>query len=80
MSADSSARDLVDTVMTEGNYERVERQQLLAALERVGALDRARSRADEYAEAARHAIGNLPASEYSQALESIPTYVLDRDR
>lgn len=80
MAADSSASGLVDTVMADGNYEQVERQRLLAALERVGALDRARSRADEYSEAARRAIGNLPASEYSRALESIPTYVLDRDR
>jgi octaprenyl-diphosphate synthase len=80
MAADSSARALVDTVMTDGNYKQVERPRLLAALERVGALERARSCADEYAEAAGRAIGNLPASEYSQALESIPTYVLDRDR
>jgi octaprenyl-diphosphate synthase len=80
MAADSSARDLLDTVMIDGNYEQVQRQQLLAALERVGALDRARARADEYAEAARRALGNLPPSEYSQALEAIPTYVLARDR
>jgi geranylgeranyl pyrophosphate synthase len=66
--------------MTDGNYERVERPRLLVALERIGALERARNRADEYAEAAGRAIGNLPASEYSLALESIPTYVLDRDR
>jgi octaprenyl-diphosphate synthase len=80
MVSDSAARDLVDTVMTDGNYQQVARQRLLEALERVGALDRARARADEYAEAARLAIGNLPPSEYSQALEAIPTYVLDRDR
>jgi octaprenyl-diphosphate synthase len=80
MAADSSARALVDTVMTDGNYKQVERPRLLAALERAGALERARSCADEYAEAAGRAIGNLPASEYSQALESIPTFVLDRDR
>ncbi|HBB90138.1 MAG TPA: polyprenyl synthetase family protein [Blastocatellia bacterium] len=80
MAADSSARDLVEAVMVDGSYESVERSRLLAALERVGALERARSRADEYAEAAGRAIENLPASEYSQALQSIPTYVLDRDR
>lgn len=80
MASDSSMRELVDMVMTDGNYERVTRQQLLEALERVGALDRARARADEYAEAACLAIGNLPTSEHSQALEAIPTYVLDRDR
>jgi octaprenyl-diphosphate synthase len=80
MAADSSVRDLDETVMTDGNYERVERPRILAALDRVGALERARSRADEYAEAAGRAIGSLPASDYSQALQAIPTYVLDRDR
>jgi octaprenyl-diphosphate synthase len=80
MASDAAARNLVDTVLNNGNYEQVARPQLLEALECVGALDRARERADEYAEAARLAIGNLPASEYSQALEAIPTYVLDRDR
>src|SRR6266849_2478056 len=72
-----AARDLVDTVMTQGNYGQVARQRLLGALKREGALERARARADEYAEAARPAIGNLPSSEYSQALDAIPTYVLD---
>ena len=66
--------------MTDGNYERIARRQLLEALERVDALGRARARADEYAEAARLAIETLPPSEYSQSLEAIPTYVLDRDR
>ncbi|HEX3281637.1 MAG TPA: polyprenyl synthetase family protein, partial [Pyrinomonadaceae bacterium] len=80
LAADSAGRDLVETVMTDGNYDRVERRQLLAAMDRVGALERARSRADEYAEAAGRAIANLPVSDYSQALQSIPTYVLDRDR
>ncbi|MGI8835074.1 MAG: polyprenyl synthetase family protein [Pyrinomonadaceae bacterium] len=80
MANDSSARDLINLVMTDGDYARVPRQQLLEALERLGALDCARARADEYAEAACLAIGNLPTSEYSQALEAIPTYVLDRDR
>ncbi|MFN2498882.1 MAG: hypothetical protein ABR557_07355, partial [Pyrinomonadaceae bacterium] len=77
---DSSAGHLINLVMTDGDYARVPRQQLLEALERLGALNRARARADEYAEAACLAIGNLPTSEYSQALEAIPTYVLDRDR
>ncbi len=80
MAGDSSARELVETVMADGNYERIARQQLLDALKRVGALDRARTRADEYAEAARMAIGNLSPSEYSRSLEAIPTYVIERDR
>ncbi len=80
MAAEPSFADLIDTIMTDGNYARVPREQLLESLQRFDALGRARARADEYAEAACLAIGNLPTSEYSQALEAIPTYVLDRDR
>ena len=80
MANDPSARDLLDIVMTDGSYARVPREQLLESLQRVDALDRARVRADEYAEAACLAIGSLPTSDYSQALEAIPTYVIDRDR
>ena len=80
MANDPSARDLIDIVMTDGSYARVPREQLLESLQRVDALDRARARADEYAEAACLAIGSLATSDYSQALEAIPTYVLDRDR
>lgn len=80
MANDPSIRDLVDIVMTDGSYARVPREQLLESLQRFDALDRARVRADEYAEAACLAIGSLPTSDYSQALEAIPTYVLDRDR
>ncbi|HKP46047.1 MAG TPA: polyprenyl synthetase family protein [Pyrinomonadaceae bacterium] len=80
MAGDAGARDMVQTVMTDGNYQRVSRGALMDALKRAGALDQARERADEYAEAAKLSIGNLPPSDYCQSLESIPTYVLDRDR
>src|SRR4029079_15719726 len=80
MNSDPSTRDLIDTVMADGSYARVPREQLLESLQRFDALERARARADEYAEAACLAIGSLPTSDYSQPLEAIPTYVLDRDR
>ena len=59
---------------------RVSRRELMGKLERVGAVERARAKADEYAVAAASALDNLPPSEYCESLRSIPTYVLDRDR
>lgn len=80
MSRDSSATDLVQRVLEEGRYESVTRAQLWEAVDRVGSIDRARERADEYASAARAALDGLADSKYADSLRSIPTYVLDRDR
>jgi octaprenyl-diphosphate synthase len=75
-----SARELLQTVMTERSYRTVPRRELLAALERVGAIDWARARGDEFAAAARAALNALPDSEFCGSLRAIPTYVLDRER
>ncbi len=70
----------IQTVISEKNYESVTRRELLEAVDRVGANEQARVRADEYAEAARASLDILSDSEYSDSLRAIPTYVLDRDR
>jgi octaprenyl-diphosphate synthase len=80
LESDSSGRDMVETVIRDGNYEKVSRGDLLAAVDRVGGLEQARARADGYAEAARAALEDLPDSEYCDALRAIPTYVLNRER
>lgn len=80
LEQDSSLREDVQTVMREGNYERVNRKMLLDAVETSGALERARERAWEYADAARRSLSILPDSEYTDALLSIPTYIIERDR
>jgi octaprenyl-diphosphate synthase len=77
---DDAAREMIRVVLNDGSYSTVARGDLLDAVERVGALERARSRADEYAEKARAALDNLPESEYCDSLRAIPSYVLDRDR
>ena len=43
-------------------------------------LEKARARADEYAEEARATLDGLPDSEYCDSLRALPTYILDRDR
>ena len=80
LASDGSASGKVQTVISEKSYDSVTRRDLLEAVDRVGASERARVRADEYAETARTALDILPDSEYSESLRAIPTYVLDRDR
>jgi octaprenyl-diphosphate synthase len=80
LESDESARSAVQTVMREGSYRKAARESLLARVERTGALERARERASQYAEAARDALSALPASNYADALHSIPSYIIERDR
>lgn len=80
VEGDSSGREMVETVIRERNYSTVSRSDLLGAVERVGGLEQARARADGFAEAARASLNVLPDSEYCEALRSIPTYVLERER
>ena len=80
IAAEPAAREMVQTVMSEASYASITRTELHQAVARVDAVERARVKADEYASAAQAALEKLPASEFRDALASIPTYVLDRDR
>lgn len=75
-----NAREMVQTVLREGKYSSVKPQDLLDAIERSGALERARAKANEYAESACTALDILPDSDYSESLRALPTYILTRDR
>ncbi len=76
---DGAALGMVQTVIAEGGYDTIPRAKLIAAVETSGTLDRARGRADEYAEAARDCLNDLPDSPYCDSLRAIPTYVLERE-
>lgn len=78
--AEPNTLEMIQTVIREGRYATVSQQEIREALGRTGALDRARTRADEYAENARTALENLPDSDYCDSLRSLPTYILNRDR
>ena len=80
IASEGTASEMVQTVMTAASYHTIPRRELLEAVERVGAIDRARARGDEYAAIARTALDDLPDSEFCESLRAIPTYVLDRDR
>jgi len=78
--AEPKALEMLQTVLREGKYSAVTQQELRDALDSTGALDRARARADEYAENACAALENLPDSDYCDSLRSLPSYILNRDR
>lgn len=78
--AEPQTREMIRSVLHEGTYSTVRQQDLLEAITRTGALDRARRRANEFAEDARSALDQLPESDYSDSLRALPTYILDRDR
>lgn len=80
IAGEGSAREMVQTVMSDGGYETVARDELHQAVVRSGAIERARARGDEYAAAARTSLDDLGDSEFCESLKAIPTYVLDRDR
>jgi octaprenyl-diphosphate synthase len=79
IQSDFSTRKEVETVLRDGNYDMVPRANLLSALEQSGCLERARLRADKFAENARNALASFPDSDYCEALRSIPSYVIQRD-
>ena len=80
MEAEPEMAESVRNVLRKGDYSEVPRGEILAAISRTGALDRARAVADDFAESARSALDCLPQSPYSESLRALPTYVLDRDR
>jgi geranylgeranyl pyrophosphate synthase len=77
---DPSALETIRRILADGNYETTSQADLVDALKRTNALERARALADEYAENARAALDNLPDSDYCDSLRALPSYVLNRDR
>jgi octaprenyl-diphosphate synthase len=80
LKSDPSMRENVQTVMRDGHYRNVQRETLLKAVEETGALSSARESAYKYADNARDALYPLPDSIYCDALRSIPTFIVERDR
>ena len=78
--AEPDTREMIQTVLREGKYSSIRQQDLLEAIRSSRALERARTRANEFAEDARAALDALADSDYSESLRALPTYILDRDR
>src|SRR5712675_2531018 len=62
--ADSEERKLVETVLTDGNYDQVPFSKILQMLNRHRGIERAQQRAQAFTEKARAIIGEFPASPY----------------
>jgi octaprenyl-diphosphate synthase len=80
LKKDPARRAAVQAVMREGSYKEMPRALLQRAAEQTGALALARSRAREFADASRDALERLPPSKYRDALRSLPTFILEREK
>ena len=78
--AEPQTLEIIQTVLRQARYDGVRPEDLREAMVRTGALEKARARADEYAEQARTALDALPDSDYCDSLRTLPTYILNRDR
>jgi octaprenyl-diphosphate synthase len=73
-------REQIETVMRDGDYQRVPHFEVQSILRRHGALETVRSRALEYTDIAAERLAPLPESPYKRALTSILDLVVERDR
>ena len=78
-AADPEERKLVETVLTDGNYDQVPFSKILKVLHRHRGIERAQERAQAFTEKAREIISEFPDSPYQRALWAVTDLVTDRD-
>jgi octaprenyl-diphosphate synthase len=76
---DPDHRRMVETVMREGGFETVKREDVLRLLDEHGTLERARRAAQHYAQEAIESLDVFPHSVYRQALMSVPRFIVERE-
>ena len=72
-------RRMVETVMREGGFETVKREEVLRLIDEHGTLERARAAARRYADEAIESLDFFPHSPYRQALMSVPRFMVERE-
>ena len=72
-------RQLVDTVLKDGNYDRAPFPQILRLIERRRGFDRVHERAQSFTEKARAIISEFPESPYQRAMSALTELVTERD-
>jgi octaprenyl-diphosphate synthase len=72
-------REKLQTLMWDGEYRHVRREELLAALGGSSAAARTKEKAERAAKAAGAALLPLPDSPYKSALAQLPLYILERN-
>lgn len=80
LQKDPSVRADLEQIIYDGDYRKISRESLLERLETHDALEETRRRAYFYAETARKNLEVLPVSKYREALEEIPTYMIERNK
>src|SRR5712671_589225 len=78
-SADREERQLVETVLADGNYDQVPFGKILQVLHRHHGIERAQERAEGFTEKARAIMGEFPESPYQSALLAVTDLVTERD-
>ena len=78
-TADAEERKLVETVLTDGNYDQVPFSKILHILNRHHGIERAQERAESFTEKARAIIAEFPESPYQRALAAVTDLVTARD-
>src|ERR1700691_28896 len=78
-TADPEERKLVETVLTDGNYDQVPFSKIVHILNRHKGIERAQARAEAFTEKARAIVSEFPASPYQKALLAVTGMVTDRD-
>ncbi len=78
--AGSEARDAIAAVLREREFRSVRKEQILDLVQRHGTLERARRRAEEFAEASKRFLAPFEDNPARRALLQIPDYILRRDR
>jgi octaprenyl-diphosphate synthase len=77
--ANTEERRLVETVLTDGNYEQVPFLNVLQVLHRHQGVERAMDRAQEFTDKARAILQGFPDSPYQRALMGVTDLVTERD-
>lgn len=80
LQKDPSVRADLEQIIYDGDYKKISRASLLERLETHDTLEETRRRAYFYAENARQNLEVLPVSKYREALEEIPTYMIERNK
>ena len=75
---DPNRRQLIETVLEDGNFGRVSREEILELVSSGGTLEEVQTMAERYAEEARQELSFFPPSEARDALEFAPDFVLQR--
>ena len=75
---DGSVRKMLEEIMDAGSYRDGQREQIYSKLMESGAIQESQAMANSYAAAARKSLELLPKTEYLQALDEIPGYVIAR--